>query len=322
MSFFRRKRLFSILISFIILVVLIGYTIRDRDDLSAGEEFIKDAVGWLQQIVLTPINYTANIFHNIDDMRNVYQENQVLKTQLDKYQQTIYEVQELRKENVELMSLLEKTDSISGYDPIQATVTARSSEQWFKQVTINKGKQHGVAKDMAVITGEGMIGKIQSASQFTSTVLLMNGFDRSNRISVNVNLMDQDEDARGFILGYNEEREQLLLEFTDYYDELTVGEYVFSSGLGGVFPKGLEIGTIAEVTTDQYGLTQIAYVNPSASFQHLNHVIVVDREMMTLIETEADIRADEEAEAAKAKAAADEARADEDEDVSGEEGEE
>ncbi|WP_017472721.1 rod shape-determining protein MreC [Amphibacillus jilinensis] len=277
MSFFRRKRLFSILLGLIILVGLIGFSLRDRDQLSSVEEFFLDAVGWGQQIVLAPVNYTSRLVQNISNLNNLYDENQVLKENLAQYQQMLYEVQELRNENDELMALLDKTESITDYTAIQATVTARSPEQWFKQVTIDKGKQDGVQPDMAVITAQGMIGKVQSASQFSSSILLLNGFDRSNRIAVNVNLTDEDEDARGFILDYNEERDQLVLEFTEYYDEIPEGEHVFSSGLGGIFPKGLEIGTIEEVTTDQYGLTQIAYVSPSANLSDLNHVIVVDR---------------------------------------------
>lgn len=283
MSFFQRKRLFTILIGFIILVGLIGYSLSERDELSAVEQFFQDAVGWMQQVVHVPVEYTTTIITNIDDFKNVFVENQRLKEELAQYQQTLYEVQELRKENEELIALNDKTeaDSISDYEPIQASISARSSDQWFKQVTINKGKQDGVAKNMAVITGEGMIGKIQSASQFTSTVLLLNGFDRSNRISVNVNITDEDEDASGFILGFDEEREALLLEFTEYDGDIPEGEFVFSSGLGGVFPKGLEIGEILEVTTDQYGLTQVAYIKPSADLYHLNHVIVLDRTMTT-----------------------------------------
>lgn len=284
MSFFRRKRLFSILLALIILVGLIGFSLIDRDDRSTIEEFLQDTVGWAQQIVLTPINYVTDLVGNIDSMKNVYDENQVLKENLAQYQQVLYEVQELRKENNELMGVLEKTDSIRDYVPIQATVVARSSDQWFRLVTINKGKQHGVAADMAVITAEGMIGKIQTASQFTSTVLLLNGFDRSNRIAVNVDFTESDEEVRGYILGYSEERDQLLLEFTEYYDQIPEGETVFSSGLGGVFPEGLEIGWIEEVTTDQYGLTQIAYVQPSADMDDIRHVIVVDRNMPTIFE--------------------------------------
>ncbi|WP_079708371.1 rod shape-determining protein MreC [Paraliobacillus ryukyuensis] len=281
MFFFRRKRLFTILIGIIILVGLIGFSIQERDHITAPEQFVKDATGWLQQAIHTPVDYVTNVFSNIDDVKNVYQENQQLKESLEQYQQTLYEVQELRKENEELTSIIDKTesDSLSSYNPIQASVISRSPEKWFKQVTINKGKQDGVEKNMAVITGNGMIGKIQTVSQFSSTILLLNGFDRSNRISVNVNIADQDEDASGFILGYDEDREALLLEFTDYNEAVKAGEFVFSSGLGGVFPKGLEIGEVQEVTTDQYGLTQIAYVKPSSDLTDLQHVIVVDRVM-------------------------------------------
>ncbi|MFB1051671.1 rod shape-determining protein MreC [Paraliobacillus sp. JSM ZJ581] len=281
MSFFRRKRLFTILIGIIILVGLIGFSIRDREKLSAPEQFAKDATSWMQQIIHTPVEYVSSIFTAIDDMKNVYDENQRLKEKLNQYQQTLYEVQELRKENKKLTSIIDKTDSdkIDAYHPIQASVTARSPEQWFRQVTINKGLQDGIKKNMAVITGEGMIGKIQSTSQFSSTVLLLNGFDRSNRISVKVNLPEQEEDASGFILGYDEEREALLLEFTDSNHEIKEDSFVFSSGLGGVFPKGLEIGKITEVTMDQYGLSKVAYVETSADLSDIYHVIVVDRQM-------------------------------------------
>ncbi|WP_067837403.1 rod shape-determining protein MreC [Amphibacillus sediminis] len=281
MSFFRRKRLFSILLGLIIMVGLIGYSLSDRDELSAVEEFFQDVFGWTQQAFLAPFNYITKVVDNIDGMINMYHENQVLKENLAQYQRVLYEVQELRNDNEELMALLKKTESIRDYTPIQASIIARSPEQWFKQVTINKGKQDGISQDMAVITADGMIGKIQSASQFTSSVLLLNGFDRSNRIAVTVMLTEDGGEAQGFIMGFNEEREQLILEFTEYYDEIPEGESVFSSGLGGIFPRGLEIGTIEEVTTDQYGLTQIAYVQPSADMENLNHVIVVDRTMVT-----------------------------------------
>ncbi|WP_369813693.1 hypothetical protein [Halolactibacillus sp. JCM 19043] len=66
--------------------------------------------------------------------------------------------------------------------------------------------------------------------QFTSTVLLLNGFDRSNRISVNVDLPETETDAKGFILGYDDTREQLLLEFTDSYEDIPLDTTVFSSG--------------------------------------------------------------------------------------------
>ncbi|MBM7572029.1 rod shape-determining protein MreC [Aquibacillus albus] len=277
MSFFRRKRLFTILIGFIILVGLIGFSLRDRDDLSTFEQFLHDTVGWLQSIVHVPVEFTTSFFSNIDDIRNTYDENQILKSRLNEYKNLIYEVQELRQDNEDLRNILEKTESITDFRPIQSTVIARGPEQWFQQVKINRGKQDGVEANMAVITGKGMIGKVQSASQFSSTVLLLSGFDRTNRISAYVNSEELEDDVPGFIVGYDEESELLELELNEYDTKLKEGELVVSSGLGGVFPKGLEIGTIKEVSPDRYGLTQIAYVQPSADLNRLNHVIVVDR---------------------------------------------
>ena len=129
MSFFRRKRLFTILISLIILVGLIGFSLRDREELSSVEEFIQDTVGSFQNVLLRPVYYVRDIIGNIDEMKHVYEENQQLKENLSTYQQKLYEVQELTKENEALQAVLDKTETITDYRPIQATVIARSPEQ-------------------------------------------------------------------------------------------------------------------------------------------------------------------------------------------------
>ncbi|RCW66405.1 rod shape-determining protein MreC [Saliterribacillus persicus] len=279
MTFFRKKRLFILLISLMILVGLIGFTIRERSELTAVEDFIRDTTGWAQEIITVPVTFTTSVVSNVQEIKNVYRENQILKSRLSEYRKLQYQNQELSRETIELESLLDKTESLSDYTPIQASVIARSKEQWFEQITINRGTQNGVEPNMAVITGEGMIGKVQTASPFTSTVLLLNGFDRSNRISVEVNIEGEDTFPSGFILGYDEESESLLLEMNQRDTNAEEGNFVFSSGLGGIFPKGLEIGEIKEIRSDRYNLTDIAYVEPSADFEVLNHVIVVDRTM-------------------------------------------
>src|SRR5699024_8771270 len=110
------------------------------------------------------------------------------------------------------------------------------------------------------------------------------GFDRSNRISVNIYQEDSETDLSGFIVGYDEEEELLLLELNQYSEDLEVEQSVFSSGLGGVFPKGLEIGEIVEINEDDYQLTSMASVKPSADLKQFQHVIVIDRAMTTVDE--------------------------------------
>lgn len=283
MSFFRNKRLFILLIGIIILVSLIGYSLKGRDEITTAEQFIKDTVGWVQDVVSTPVKYVTNVFKNIGELKSTYDENQLLKEKLSQYKTLVYDVQELEEENKELRDILDKTDTIRDYNPIQATVTSRSSERWVEQITINKGKKDGVKPNMAVITADGMLGKVQVVSGFTSTVQLLTGFDQFNRISAKVSI-DKDKEIYGLIEEYDQESNYLIFRIIEESErDVEKGDLVISSGMGGTFPAGLLIGTVKEVVPDQYGLTQTALVEPAADMYSVNHVIVVDR---VLSETE------------------------------------
>lgn len=278
MLFFRNKKLFILLIGFIILVSLIGYSIRDRD-ITFGEKFINDTVGWVQSAVHAPVRFVTNAISNIEDFTNTYEENKVLREQLAQNKGLIYEVQELREENEELRELIGETESIRDYEPIQATVIARSPERWLEQVTINKGEKDGVQPNMVVMTAEGMVGVIQSTSKLTSTVQLLTGFDPYNRMSAMVS-REGDNDIFGMIEEYDEEKEMLLFRIIEESDKnIEEEDLVVSSGMGGTFPAGLVIGEVKEVGTDQYGLTKTAYIEPAADMYQLNQVIVVDRSL-------------------------------------------
>ncbi|GGB28216.1 rod shape-determining protein MreC [Virgibacillus dakarensis] len=290
---FRKKRLFIILIGFIILVALIGYSLRDRENLSTPEQFIKDSVGWVQSVIHAPVKFMTDIFTNIDDLKNTYEENQLLKEKLSEYKGLIYEVQEIKEENEELRKTLKKTESLRDFNPIQATVMSRTPERWVDQVTINKGMQAGVKQNMAVITGDGMIGKVQSVSQFSSTVQLLTGFDQFNRISATISRKDG-KDIFGLIEEFDEESNSLLFKIIEESDkDLKKGELVVSSGMGGVFPEGLPIGTVKEVVPDQYGLTRTALIKPAANMYEINHVIVVDRDLTDSDEAKSDLEGKE-----------------------------
>lgn len=275
--YFQKKRLFIFLISLIVLVVLIGFSISDRDNLTTPEQFLRDTVGWGQSLIHTPAKFIAGLFTNAGDFKNTYEKNKLLEEQLAEYQTLAFEVQELKEDNEELRKILEKTESIRDFNPIQATVIARSPERWVEQVIIDKGKQDGVRPNMAVITAEGMIGKIQMASTFTSTVKLLTGFDQFNRISATIP-REKEDDIFGLIEEFDEETNSLLFKIIQESDtDLEKGELVVSSGKGGVFPKGLLIGTVKDIVPDQYGLTQTALVEPAANVYEINHLIVVDR---------------------------------------------
>lgn len=286
MSFFRKKSLFIILVGIILLVVFVGYSLSNRANLSTPEKFFRDTVGWVQNIIDLPVTYIVQTIDNLDDIKNTYEENKLLREKLAEYKTLVYEVQELEKENEELRKMLDMEDSPRDFEPILASVIARSPERWLEQVTINRGSHHGVKKNMAVMTVDGMIGKINSVSTTTSTVQLITGFDHLNRISATISRKDGDN-IFGLIEGYDKDEQALIFRIIDESDKkVKEDELVVSSNVGGLYPSGLPIGTIKEVLPDQYGLTKTAYVEPTANMFEINYVIVVDRSLDVFDETE------------------------------------
>ncbi|WP_297989194.1 rod shape-determining protein MreC [Anoxybacillus sp.] len=282
-KFFLNKRLIILLVSLMVLVALIGFSLKDRSELTWMEKFVKDTVVFMQSIVHKPAQLVAGFFENVNDLRHTYEENKRLKAHLEQYVLLQSEVESLKKENERLRELLDKKESLRDFVAIQATVVGRNPDRWEETLIVNKGSQHGVEKNMAVITPQGLIGKVRSVSPFSATVQLLSAKDRQNRISA---FIQGDENVFGLIEGYDEEREALLLKRIPYDAKVEKGQRVFTSGLGGIFPKGLFIGEIEEVVADEYGLTQIAYIKPAANFYDIDDVIIVKRKIDIVQEEE------------------------------------
>ncbi|WP_170007813.1 rod shape-determining protein MreC [Bacillus fonticola] len=273
-QFFFNKRLIVLLVSIIVLVALIGFSLRDRAQLTWTEQFLKDSSGFVQTIVGFPLRLIDDGVENVKNLLDTYEENTLLRSRLDQYGQLDSEATQLRKENEELRALLDKTESLRDYESIQATVIGRNPDRWDELITINKGSVHGVEKDMAVITAKGLVGKVKSTAQTTSTVQLISSSDPTNRISA---IVQSEETQNGVIEGYDRKEEKLILRRIPYDAEIEEGQRVVSSGLGGVFPSGLQIGTISSIEPDEYGLTKMAYIEPEADLYQLENVVVANR---------------------------------------------
>ncbi|SDZ03944.1 rod shape-determining protein MreC [Evansella caseinilytica] len=281
-SFFSNKRLIILLVCIIILVALIGYSMSDRRSLSWPEQFVTDTVGWVQSAFARPAHFAAGFFENVNDMKNIYEENRILKSHLDEYAALQVELNELRRQNDELKAALDLTEnkSLFDYTARSAIVIHRSPDRWNEFIGINKGRQHGIEEGMAVITSKGLIGKIKQVSQFTATVQLLTDQDRANRISAYIDA--EKEKVEGFIEGIDEETGYLQFTKININAEIEEGQTVVTSGLGGIFPENLIIGEVVSFEADEFGLTQTAYVKPAADFDLLNYVLVIEREATTL----------------------------------------
>lgn len=159
-QFFSNKRLIMLLVGVIFLVALISFSLRDRDHASLPEQFIKDVVGFGQSIFSKPTQYITGVFENVDSLLNTYDENKRLKSRLEEFAKLQADVNVLTLENSTLREIVEKEESLRKYEPIQATVIARNPDQWEEKVVLDKGTIHGVEVNMAVMTSQGLIGKV------------------------------------------------------------------------------------------------------------------------------------------------------------------
>lgn len=272
--FFSNKRLILLLVGVIVLVALISFSLKDRQNATLPEQIVKDVVGFGQSLFSKPAHYITGTLDKIDGILNTYEENKHLKARLKEYASTQAELADVKADNKKLREIVDKEDSLRDYEPIQATVISRNPDQWEEKIVIDKGSVAGVQLNRAVITANGLIGKVVLVNAFTSTVELLSTENSNFRVAA---VIPGEEAIFGLIEGYDPARGELIMKRIDSNFDVKEGQKVESSGLGGIFPKGLLIGEVTEVSTDDFGLTKLAYIRPAADFSMLDHVMVANR---------------------------------------------
>jgi rod shape-determining protein MreC len=292
MSFFGNKRLITMLVGLVLLISVIGYTARERDTLTWPEQFLRDSFSVLQGLFYRPAQAIVDFAEGVSAAYDVYQENRVLKASLDQYAQLTAQLKLLQAENARLRTLLDAKTQLHDYQLRVAEVVARASDHWNDVITIDKGRVHGIKQDMAVISAQGMIGRVESVANFSSTVELLTAIENSNHLSAWVITQRKTENAAqpqpvaGVIEEYDQRRRLLIMRKIPLGYKVEPGQEVVTSGLGGVIPRGLLIGKVVAVEAGDYGLTQTAYVMPSADLSQLSEVMVVERAYVTTPEGE------------------------------------
>ncbi len=232
----------------------------------------------LMVYVCTNNKHVQNIVHNIEDIYKVYKENQVLKGKIEQQESLKSKVQMLSEEKENFNKLISKEKELKEqgkYNFIQATVVTRVAEEWYGEITLDRGSQHGVKADMAAITVNGFIGKVESVDQYTSVVKLITKDERTNRLTIT---FQNDSSILGFVTGYDKKKQALRIDNipSDKAKEIKIGDSIITSELSQKIPPGLEVAEVIEQEPDQYGLAYIVYAKPKADLYDLEDVILIE----------------------------------------------
>ncbi|GAA2978842.1 rod shape-determining protein MreC [Lentilactobacillus parakefiri] len=280
-KFFSSRKLVIVVICLIVSFGLMSLSVAIRDKRNTPplvQQFGNDIVGFADRIVATPMNGIHHGFVSTKNLLNTYQENQRLKSKVDQLTQTQVKDQVLSRENKQLKRQLNVGNTLTGYEKINAAVITRTPSSWASQVIINKGQASGIKKDMPVIAGPGLIGTVAEVNKTNSKVVLIsNTAENSNRFAIQV-LGDNSKVVNGIITSYDSAANRIIMGNITSNAKLSVGNRVTTSGLGGVIPKGIYVGTVSKVTQDDYGLAKKVYIKPAANLNDIEVVSVAIRD--------------------------------------------
>lgn len=179
----------------------------------------------------------------------------------------------LEKEIEELKKALELNKTLTEYDIVNATILSRNRSYWFNNITIDKGKKEGIKEGMAVITKNGLIGKISKTSNHSSEIKLITSDDVNYKVSVAIKTNDSDNYA--ILNGYDKKTGLLKVTGVDKTTNVAKDDQVVTSGLGGLFPGGIYVGTVEKIESDKYNLSKTLYIKTAQDFNNVHYVTVL-----------------------------------------------
>ncbi|MBQ8472324.1 MAG: rod shape-determining protein MreC [Bacilli bacterium] len=182
---------------------------------------------------------------------------------------------ELKAELEELKKINDISNTLTDFDSVKAAVVERNRMYWFNTITINKGSSSGIKENMAVITGDGLIGRVSKVGNNTSEVKLITTSDVNNKISVMIKTID--DTIYGVMSGYNSDTNTLQVSSTNKKFDNLENSLVYTSGMGGVFPSGILIGNVTTIENDKYEVSKIINVKPSSQIYNFRFVNVLIR---------------------------------------------
>ncbi len=225
--------------------------------------FVTTPVRYLGATVAAPFQGIGNVMTNLTADQATLSELQDQNAQL---QARNVELEEAEQEAKRLRGLLDLSDA-NNLQSTAARVISGSTDSWSTTVTIDKGTSSGLSAGMPVTSGSGVVGQIITCSATTSTVRLL--VDENSAISA----MTQTSRAQGMLCGSASGQVNLTLVRTS--QSVSVGDVIVTSGLGGIFPKGLPIGKVTSVENSPGSPYLNIVVDPLAQTGSYEEVLVI-----------------------------------------------
>lgn len=272
MSFFERNRGKIILIGVtVILIIIMALSTVP----ALKPNIVSKAVGVIispaQKVISSAINSTQNFFSFMFNMEEYQKENEELRQRVAVLEKEIRETEELKKENTRLRSMLDMRERTVEYATETAEVIAKDSGNWFNSFTVDKGSADGVELYDPVINYKGLVGYVSDVGPTYSKVTSI--IDSTSSVAATVKRTADSAVVEGDLK--LQEQGRCRMVYVDKDSIITVGDDLETSGMGGIYPKGIYIGKIIEITNDGTELSQQATVETAVDFDSVSEVLII-----------------------------------------------
>lgn len=270
MSFFKNKIVIAIIcvtVAVFILGGIMGWT--------GGEGPVGNAVG----VIFSPAQkLTSLVTSSIDrftvfvwEMKSYKEENERLVNEINELKKENRSIEDYKSENDRLTELLGLKESMAEYNTVAARIIAYEPDNWYETIVINKGEKDGIKPETVVMTGSGVVGQVAEVGTNWARVSAIINID--NSVGVRVVRTGDIAITEGDVAlskdGY------CKMSFMSKNASVIVGDMLETSGLGGVYPAGMMVGKVREISSDNSGSMQYAVVEPAVDFNDLREVLVI-----------------------------------------------
>ena len=264
----KKAEIAGIVITIIILILIVVFSNADSET-----SFLENAASKLVMPVQNGLTYLKNRISGnstfFTDINNLTQENVELKQRNSELEQSLRELENVKSENETLKEYLDLTEKYGEYSTVPAYIINKDISNYSKTIVINVGSDDGIEENMTVIADQGLVGHVISVTNDTAKVRTI--IDTSSSVSCLLSTTDESIVCKGTL----EEESALKAMYIPDDDGIIQGDSVETSGLGGIYPKGIHVGSIKRVVNTQNATDRYAIVETAVDFDKLDTVLVI-----------------------------------------------
>lgn len=274
-----RRILFTLLVILVVAVTVFFLGQRSDGQISIFENALGSLISPVQNGLHTATDKVKGFFSNLRSYSTLQQDYDALSFENQQLQLELASAEETAQENERLKVLLDAQDTYDSLDPIYAKVIARDAGSWFKTFSVNRGTSDGVSTGMAVVNGDGLIGRVYEVGLNYAKVITI--IDTRSAVAC---LMQRTRD-NGIMRGQisdSDSAAECYVYYLPNVNSISPGDVVVTSGTDSLYPKGLKIGTVSALSLDAGSDGTYAVVAPSVDFQRIEEVFI----LRTVIESD------------------------------------